>query len=238
MPLLGKKRPFTHTEDENKASAFNVEPVIGNKSLVGNPLGLAPLNRPAVTTTKSVTFKLDGDNTKTDNASNSRQASFGIPQPSLATGGGLSTSSGFTLVGSASGDSKLAATSDSSSTKPFPNIFSHSTTNSSIMNFAFPKPTSTSALATTSASTLLNAPLSFNTGLSSATTTSAGPPKLFDFTQQALFTTPGQGQQGSSGGLDLKLPTCQEKKEISGNVIFNFSGAKSNELSSQGQQGW
>ena len=240
FPLLGKKRPLNHTEDET-VSASNVEPVIGN-SLVGNPLGLMPLNRPAVTTTKSVTFKLDGDN-KTDNASINRQASFGIPQPSGA-GGGVLTSSGFALVGSsltASGDGKLPTTSDSSSIKPFANLFPQKST-SSILNFAFPKPTSASTLTTTSSSTLLNPSLPFNTstGLSSSTaTTTTEVPKLFNFTQQALFTTPGQGQQGMSSGLDLKLPTCQEKKETSGNVTFNFSGAKSNELlSSQGQPGW
>ena len=238
LPLLGQKRSFSHVEDDtdkSKASASNVEPVIGNRSLVGNPIGLPPLNRPTVTTAKSVTFKLDGDNTKTDNASNSRQALFGIPQPSLATGGGVLSSSGFTLVGS------LPATTDSSSAKPFANVnlFPQSSTKSNILNFAFPKSTSASTLATTSASTLLNAPLSFNTGLSSTATTSTEPPKLFNFTQQGLFTTPGgQGQQGPPGGLDLKLPTCQEKKEISGNVTFNFSGAKSTELPSQGQQGW
>ena len=235
--LLGKKRSLSHTEDET-AGASIFEPVIGNNSLVGNPLGLVPLNKPAVTTAKSVTFKLDGDN-KTDNSSNNTQMSFGIPQPSSS--GALTT--GFPLVGSltASGDGKLPATSDSSSVKPFANLFPSKSTTTTL-NFAFPKPTSSaSTLTTTSSSTLLNPSLSFNTGLpSSTTTTSTEPPKLFNFAQQSLFTTPaGQGQQGTSSGLDLKLPTCQEKKENSGNVTFIFSGAKSNQLlASQGQQGW
>ena len=228
---LGKKRPIDNVEEEG---ASNVEPV--NKSLLGIPVVLPPLNKPAVATAKSVTFKLDGDNTNSDNVSINKQASFGTPQPSLVAGSGVLTSAGFTLGGSSTGDSKLPSlTNESSATKPFANLFSNSsTTNSSVINFGFPKLTSMSTLATTSASTLQAAPLS---GMSSVTTTAADQAKLFNFSQQALFAAPGQGQSRLSGGLDLKLPTCQESKNISGNVTFNFSGAKSNELS-QGQQGW
>lgn len=233
LPLVGRKRPA-----ENETENTNEEPAISNKNLVGNWMGLPPLNKPTTTTAKSVTFKLDSNKTSSDITSNSGQASFGMAQPSLigsAGGSGVLTSSGFTLGGSltTSGDNKLP----DNSTKPFANLFSQSsTTNPNVLNFAFAKSTS----ASTSGSTLLNAPLSFNSGISSSTlvttTSSADPPKLFNFSQQSLFTTPGQGQQLHSGGLDLKLPTCQEKKEISGNVTFNFSGAKSSELS-QGQQG-
>ena len=233
---LGKKRPRSNVGDEG---ASNVEPVIGNKSLVGVPMVLPPLNRPPVTTAKSVTFKLDSDNTNTDTMSVNKQSSFNTPQPSLVAGSGVLTSGGFTLGGSltSTGDRKLpAVTSESSAVKPFANLFSNSsTTNSNVMNFGFPKLTSMSTLATTtSTSTLQIAPLS---GMSSVTSTAAESSKIFNFSQQTLFTTPGQGQSGPSGGLDLKLPTCQENKNISGNVTFNFSGAKSNELS-QGQQGW
>ena len=237
LPLVGQKRSHGHTESETGSTEG---PTIGNKS---QWMGLTPLNKP-VTTAKSVTFKLDGNNnTNTDVTSNTRQASFGITQPSLVgVGGGVLTSTGFTLTGSLtnSGDNKLPAASNPSTVKPFANLFSQSsTTNPNVLNFAFAK--STSASATTTGSTLLNAPLSFNAGISSTTlvtaTSSADPPKLFNFSQQSLFTAGGQGQQLPSSGLDLKLPTCQDKKEISGNVTFNFSGAKSSELSSQGQQG-
>ena len=234
LPLVGRKRPSNREEDETEN---NAEPATSNRGLVGDWMSFPPLNKPAVTTAKSVTFKLDSNVTF-----NTSQASFGTTQPSLvgAPSGGILTGSGFTLGNAltSSADNKLSSTSDNSSTKPFANLFSKSSTaNPNVLNFAFAKSSTT----TSTGSSLLNAPLSFNAGISTSTlvttTGSADPSKLFNFSQQSIFTAPGQGQQLPSSGLDLKLPTCQEKKEIPGNVTFNFSGAKSNELS-QGQQGW
>lgn len=227
LSLLGRKRPANRMEDETDCNKVDSS----NTQLVVDPKGLPPLNRPTISTAKSVTFKLDSDAKNSDSAFNSRQAS-------ISTGSSLLTSSGFTLGSSlTSGDNKLPVTSDA--TKPFANLFPQSSTASAnVLNFQFAKSTSASSFVATTTSTLLNVPLSFNTGISSslATTSSTDPPKLFNFSQQSLFTT-GQSQQVPSGGFDLKLPTCQEKKEISGNITFDFSRAKNSE-SSQGQQGW
>ena len=230
---MNRKRPANSEEGNSTETATT------NKTLVGDWMSLPPLNKPAVTTAKSVTFKLDSNIT-----SSTSQESFPVKQPSLvgAPSGGILTGSGFTLGSSltSSSDNKMPSTSDSSSAKPFANLFSQSsTTNPNVLGFAFAK----SSAATTTASSLLNAPLSFSAGISTSTlvtaTGSTDKPKLFNFSQQqSMFTAPGQGQQLTSGRLDLKLPTCQEKKEISGNVTFNFSGAKSNELSQGQQQGW
>jgi len=242
LSLLGRKRPAGHAEDEagsNKAGTSNTGLIIGNRSLLGDTKGLPALNRPTVATTKSVTFNLDSEAKNTDSASSSGQALVGIAQPSSA-GSGLLTSSGFSLGSSlTSGDNKLPVASEAS--KPFANLFPQaSTASSSVLNFQFAKSTSASSIVATTTSMLLNATLSFNTGIVSssvATASSTDPPKLFNFSQQSLFTIGQNQQHAPSGRFDLKLPTCQEKKETTGNITFNFSGAKNSE-SSQGQQGW
>lgn len=237
IPLVGQKRSSTHTEDTNSGS--HTEPFIGSKNLVGDTKGLPFLNKSAVNTPKSVTFKLDSDNKSSGTGFNNNQSSANIAQPSLV-GSSVLTSSGLTVGGdsSISGDvSKFPVASDTSSVKPFANLFPKSLTTNSIAlpNFASAKSTSAPSLVMTTASTLFNAPLLFNAGVSSSSTTTS---VTFNFSQQPLFTTPGNSQQASSGGLNIKLPTCQEKKEISSNITFNFSGVKSNELSQSQQQGW
>jgi len=216
---LGIKPPVSSNTEESSAVTDNVGGI--KLSLVGQKRSLdesdstnkpdtSLLSKQATSLPKTVTFKLDGDNKNNNIFSGNKQTSsgqlgstVGVAQPIL---GGIT-------------NQPQLSTSESSSVKPFANLFQQtsSAASSGLATFSFSGAKPTTSLSTVSAT--------------SATTTA----NLLNFTQggqQSIFASPSQAQQSAFGASLGKIPS---KSESSGNTPFAFlSGTPKSNESSQG----